>query len=95
MYVCVRVCVWVLGWSEEDTCPNPGQVGVFEFRVVMGEERGLWGGHSFRVKKRGRGMNAKTAADNNSSLGAGSEKQTQHQATGSVSLATKGRAVAF
>lgn len=92
MYVCVSVCVWVLGWSEEDTCPNPGQVGVFEFRVVMGEERGLCGAG---VKKRGRGMNAKTAADNNSSLGAGSEKQTQHQATGSVSLATKGRAVAF
>lgn len=35
-------------------------------------------------------MNAKTAADKNGSLGAGSEKQTQHQATGSVSLATKG-----
>lgn len=41
--------------------------------------------------ERPRGMNAKTAADNNSSLGAGSEKQTQHQATGSASLATKGR----
>ena len=40
-------------------------------------------------------MNAKTAEDNNSSLGAGSEKQTQHQATGSVSPGTKGRAVAF
>lgn len=40
-------------------------------------------------------MNGKTAADNNSSLGAGSEKQTQHQATGSVSLGTKGTAVAF
>lgn len=35
-------------------------------------------------------MNAKTAADKNGSLGAGSEKQTRHQATGSVSLATKG-----
>lgn len=40
-------------------------------------------------------MNAKTAVDNNSSLGAGSEKQTQHQATGSVSLGTKGRAACF
>lgn len=39
-------------------------------------------------------MNAKTAVDNNSSLGAGSEKQTQHQATGSVSLATKAREAA-
>lgn len=38
----------------------------------------------------GGGMNAKTAADKNGSLGAGSEKQTRHQATGSVSLATKG-----
>lgn len=46
-------------------------------------------------RKRGRGLNAKRAADNNSSLGAGSEKQTQHQATGSVSLGTKGRAGAF
>lgn len=38
----------------------------------------------------GGSMNAKTAADKNGSLGAGSEKQTRHQATGSVSLATKG-----
>lgn len=45
-------------------CPNPGQVGVFEFRVGVGEEGGLlWGGGwgAFRVKTRGRGMNAKTA----------------------------------
>lgn len=30
-----------MGWSEEDMCPNPGQVGVFEFRVGVGEERRL------------------------------------------------------
>ena len=68
---------------------------MLEFRVgeKEEEERGLGG--VVQGRKRGRGMNAKTAADNNSSLGAGSEKQTQHQATGSVSLGTKGRAVAF
>lgn len=63
-----------------------------ESRVGVGEEKG-WG--FVQGRKRGRGMNGKTAADNNSSLGAGSEKQTQHQATGSVSLGTKGTAVAF
>lgn len=67
---------------------------MFEFRVGVGEEGG-WVVAFARGGKRGRGMNAKTAADNNSSLGAGSEKQTQHQATGNVSLGTKGRAVAF
>ena len=69
-------------------------VGMFEFRVGVGEEGG-WVVEFVQGRKRGRSMNAKTAADNNSSLGAGSEKQTQHQATGSVSLGTKGRAVAF
>lgn len=29
---------------------NPGQVGVFEFRVGVGEERGLLWGGAFRVK---------------------------------------------
>lgn len=33
-------------------------------------------------------VNAKTAEDNNRSLGVGSEKQTQHQATGSASPGT-------
>lgn len=78
---------------------RPVQVGMFEFRVVVqGRGHVLEGGvgDSFvQGRKRGRAMNAKTAVDNNSSLGAGSEKQTQHQATGSVSPATKGRAVSF
>lgn len=69
------------------------RVGRYMSELMECYREGWWG--SFRVEKRGRGMNAKTAADNNSSLGAGSEKQTQHQATGSVSLGTKGRAVAF
>lgn len=33
--------------SEEGMCPNPGQVGMFEFRAGIGGERGLlWGMHS-------------------------------------------------
>ncbi len=40
--MCVRVGVSVLGWSDENTSPNLGQVGVLEFRVGVGEERG-WG----------------------------------------------------
>lgn len=55
--------------------------------VVVGKIKG--GGR--RWEKRERSMNAKTAADKKGSLGAGSEKQTRHQATGSVSVATKDR----
>lgn len=49
-----------------------------------GREGGMVGG------RRRASMNAKTAADKNGSLGVGSEKQTRHQAKGSVSLATNG-----
>lgn len=47
------------------------------------------------VEFRESGMHAKTAVDKSSSLGAGSEKQTWHQATGSVQLGTKGTAMDF
>lgn len=72
------------------SCWGPGTEGTSEFREKCFQREGV----SLVSPWSRTDLNAKTAEDNNSSLGAGSEKQTQHQATGSVSPSTKGRAVA-
>lgn len=56
---------------------------MFGWGVGQGQNKGGWG------IERGGTMNVKTTADPIITRGPGSEKQTQHQATGNVSLYTK------